>query len=227
MKTKLLMKPFSTLFVLVTLLLSGMSVNAQHSIALADPLPAATIAEGETQLVTFKYTTTVAGGIYQIRFVRKDRNAPWAETDLAPQVTVQDLPAAPDGVVASTSFTVPMDALANFPLGPDQDYLYVASLFAAPWSGYTDNSQAVVITSALSTKSYNKNLNVLAQNPVGNQLVLNNNIDFKSANIFDISGRKVMEFKAVAGNNVDVSRLNKGMYILVSDNNVTTKFLKK
>lgn len=227
MKTKLLMKPFLTLFVLVTLMLSSISANAQHSIALADPLPAATIAEGQTQIVTFRYTSTVAGGKYQIRFARKDKNAPWAETEIAPQTLVQDLPAAPDGATASASFIVPMDALEKYPLGADQDYLWIASFFDANWGGYTDSSQAVEITAALSTKSYNKNLNVLAQNPVGNQLVLNNDANFKSANIFDLSGRKVMEFKTVAGNNVDVSRLNKGMYILVSDNNVTTKFLKK
>lgn len=227
MKTTLLKKNFLTLMVLMTLTLSSINTNAQRSIALVNPLPTATIAEGQTQIVTFTYTTPNANDKYQVRFVRKDRNAPWAETELAPQVLVQDLAAAPDGATATASFTVPADVLTTFPLGAEQDYMYVASLFTESWGGYIDSNQVVTITTALATNSFNKvNSNILAQNPVGNQLVLNSN-DFKTASIFDISGRKVMQFNTTTGNSIEVSQLTKGIYFLVSDTNVKAKFLKK
>lgn len=228
MKSKLLNRLSLTFFMLMTLMLSSVTVNAQRSIVFEAPLPAATIKEGQTQVVTFKYTTTAADGIYQVRFVRKDRNEPWGETNVAPAVAEMNLPAAPQGQVATASFTVPSDALTTTPLGPDQYYAYIVSLFNSDWSGYIDNTKEVVITSNLGTKTFDKETTiVVTQNPVGDQLLLSKTNEFDKASIFDVTGKKVMEFKTSDGSSIDVSHLTSGMYFLVSDTNVKTKFVKK
>ena len=226
MKTTLLKKNFLTLMVLMTLTLSSINVNAQHTIVFADPLPAATIKEGQTQVVTFTYTSTAENDKYQIRFVRKNLYGNWDEVQLAPIVAVENLPVTPTPTTATASFLVPNDVLTAYPLGENQVYQYAVSMMNSGWGDYIGSTMDVEITSNLATNSFNKaEANILAQNPVGNQLMLNNN-DFKSASIFDISGRKVMQFNTV-GNNIEVSQLTKGIYFLVSDTNVKAKFLKK
>lgn len=229
MKTTLQKKPLLALIFLMAISLSSINVSAQRSIAFVDPMPTATIKEGESQVLTFKYTTTAAESVYQIRFVRKDMASPWAEAPLADGVTVTGVAAAPEGATATVSFTVPTDALSKYPLGENQVYMYIASLFTVTdgqWVEYIDSTSQVTITSNLATNSFNKlGSNVLAQNPVGNELILNNN-NFKSASIFDLSGRKVMQFNTVE-NNIEVSQLTKGIYFLISDTNIKAKFLKK
>lgn len=227
MKTKLLKKSFLTLFTVSCLALSSLSMNAQHSIVFTDPLPPTTIAEGATVTVTFKYITATAGDKYQARLVRKTSGT-WAEDKIVPELNVQDLSITPvDGTTATATFTLPNDVLTTLPLGAAQDYRFIVSIFDSAWGNYVGTEQAVTITPILATASFNKaDSKLLTQNPVGDRLLINSNVDFKFATIYDMSGKKVIKITK-ASESTDVSSLKKGVYVIVTDTGIKTKFVKK
>ena len=68
----------------------------------------------------------------------------------------------------------------------------------------------------------------LAENPVGDQLLINVPADFEGAalSVVSLSGQSLLQMQAWQGQPVDVSNLGKGIYLVTIDS-TTLKFIKK
>jgi hypothetical protein len=65
----------------------------------------------------------------------------------------------------------------------------------------------------------------LSPNPTDGELRLDESVDYNSVSIYDIVGKKVMQ--AGKSSVLNVSALDKGVYVLVTDTNLKGKFVKK
>lgn len=91
----------------------------------------------------------------------------------------------------------------------------------------------VVEGSTLGVNSFTTNAFTLYPNPVKNVITIslaNTAISLKSAEIFDLNGRRVLE-SAITNNTINVDKLAIGTYILVvrdvNNKDYTQKFIKE
>lgn len=191
-----------------------------------------TKAEGTTITGTVKYTAPeLSKIIFKLERLTGYPSA-WKEDDIeGTTVVIENLAPTGSGVIATQEYTltIPAGTLANYPLGTDQSYQVVAVLRDMAEVKWIDTRKKLNITSALSIDSFNKqNANLIVQNPVKETLRLNNENDFKSVSIYDITGKMILKTnKEKVANGIDVSSLTKGVYLIVTDNNLKSKFIKE
>lgn len=191
-----------------------------------------TKSEGKTITETVEYTTPDVSKIMFKLQRLTDWPSAWQETDIpGTTVTFDNLAATGSGITAtqSATITIPAGTLANYSLGTDQTYKIVAVLTDMAGNHWTDARKTVVISSVLGTSSFEKqNAKLVAQNPVKGTLVVNNDLDFKSISIYDLSGKAILQVnKENSIDGIDVSNLNNGLYLIATDNNLQTKFIKE
>ncbi|MBP7470444.1 MAG: T9SS type A sorting domain-containing protein, partial [Flavobacterium sp.] len=62
-------------------------------------------------------------------------------------------------------------------------------------------------------------------NKATKSLVVNKSGVYESASVYDVTGKKVMNINLANASNVDLSKLTTGVYILVTNDNKTIKFM--
>lgn len=68
--------------------------------------------------------------------------------------------------------------------------------------------------STLSFGSFDKNSVGLYPNPSSSQITIVSDIDISSIDVFNVLGKKVLSYSELSDNNIDISSLNQGIYIL-------------
>lgn len=85
-------------------------------------------------------------------------------------------------------------------------------------------------TTTLGTNTFNNNSLSYYPNPVENTLNINlKNINIDNISIYDISGKKIIEISHIVNNQIDVSPLEKGVYVLsleTTNGLIKQKFVK-
>lgn len=100
---------------------------------------------------------------------------------------------------------------AGFITYSGQDFLYFAEISCGP----------------LSVKDFKENKFSISPNPASDFINIGNLQENKIFEIYDLNGKKLMEKELNEGNNqIDVSALANGVYLLKSDDNSVTKFVK-
>lgn len=96
-------------------------------------------------------------------------------------------------------------------------------------TGYNNTGNLVTISTVAGLDDINSNGRVMYPNPVNDEIyVITSKLNAKSADIFDLTGRKVLSFKGQSEMKVlNVSSLTNGIYILVTDTKKQFRFVKK
>lgn len=133
------------------------------------------------------------------------------------------LPAAPTGGVFTSSPT-DLYVAPNFMLG---DYIWFIKITVGGVDYFTASNQLVSIVATLSTNSFSIDSNELFINHKLKSLEINNiKLGSKSASIYDITGKKALDsIKLNDNTSVDISNLQTGVYVLVTNDNRRLKFV--
>lgn len=199
------------------------STNTIDSLVLVNP-PTEIVA-GSTVTVTVNYTCP---DTRLIKFGISIYNASGFVSDLVGE-GVDNLPATTSSpVTLSLDLTIPSNATpsANLPAG--QFYKVDTALFTPNYASYIlGNSSNTNLTAPLSTSSFNKSNVKLYPNPVSTILEIDNSIEYATYEIFDISGKLIIKSPKTNLNQINVSELEKGIYILKLDGGESNKFIKE
>jgi hypothetical protein len=199
------------------------SNNALDIIAINNP--PTSINAGSTITISVNYTLA---GARLIKFgISKFSSAgAWIE-DLV-GTGVDNLPGTTTTAVTLTQdLVIPSNAVPSASLTNGEYYKIDAAIFTPGYAAYKigTNTNITITAAPLGVDDFSKNSFRIFPNPVASKLYLND--DFKSVKVYDMSGKKVVELNNSSENSIDVSQLGKGTYILVSDNNRKTKFIKE
>lgn len=190
------------------------------------------VAEEASVTETVAYTTPVISKIFFKLQRITGYPGTWEETDI-PGTTVnfENLAATGVGLTATQTATIaiPASTLANYPLGANQSYVILSVLTDMSGNNWTDVRKTVAISASLGIDKFNKQgSKLIFQNPVKETLIVNNEVAFKSLCIYDLSGKIILKVnKEKTFNGIDVSSLGKGVYLIATDNNLKTKFIKE
>ncbi|WP_159086046.1 T9SS type A sorting domain-containing protein [Flavobacterium faecale] len=105
---------------------------------------------------------------------------------------------------------------------------YVLQIFSAGAQGTTSTEKYninVSNTATLSTRSVELNTVEVYPNPTTGIVTLGNSEEISSAKVYDLLGKVVKTFTNT--NEINISDLNNGTYILKTDNGKTAKIIKK
>jgi hypothetical protein len=190
------------------------------------------VAEDASVTETVQYTTPAISKIFFKLQRITGYPGTWEETDIpGTTVTFENLAATGVGLTATQTATIaiPAATLANYPLGANQSYMILSVLTDMSGNNWTDSRKTVAISASLGTDKFNKQgSKLIFQNPVKETLIINNEVAFKSLSIYDWSGKIILKAnKEKTSNGIDVSSLGKGVYIIATDNNQKTKFIKE
>lgn len=212
MKTKLL------LFFLFAFVLKA---QAQNGIAsFTAPVEAL---RNSNASVTINYTANVAG---QYQFQVFPKNADNSINFGAGGTSIFAggvLPAAPTGGTFTSS---PTDLYVDpaFALG---DYIWFIKITVGGTDYFTATNQLISIVTTLNTNSFSIDVSELFVNSKLKTLEVNRtNLKSESAKIYDITGKLVVNISKLQNTStLSLSNLNKGVYVLVTNDNRKLKFL--
>jgi hypothetical protein len=102
------------------------------------------------------------------------------------------------------------------------DFSFYAGYAGATFYGEADID--FIPNNPLSTNSFDSITSKLSPNPTNGELRLDDSVEYKSVSVYDMVGKKVMQ--VAKSSSLDVSSLDKGVYVLVTDTNLKGKFVK-
>lgn len=139
--------------------------------------------------------------------------------------------------VASTSSTavslmqnlvIPSNTIPSSQLPNGQYYKVDTALFTPAYGSYLKGSSSnVTINSTLSTAIFDKNELKIYPNPVSDFLNITTSLSFNSYEVYDVLGKVVLKVTGMKSNQIDVSKLNKGIYFIKLDDKFVNKFIKE
>ncbi|TRX42853.1 T9SS type A sorting domain-containing protein [Flavobacterium restrictum] len=190
--------------------------------------PVATVMANSTQTISIQYTLSAPRDL-KIGLTEYDASGNYVTS--GPATYLNDVPATTTTpVVMNVDVIVPNDVKLTSALDAGHyykwEYSYSDATSGAYLGGVYTTDQATIIGSLKTSDFEKQKLNFLNQNPVGDRLLINSNVDFKFATIYDMSGKKVIKITK-ASESTDVSSLKKGVYVIVTDTGIKTKFVKK
>jgi hypothetical protein len=216
MKTKLLF---------IALLISTF-INAQ-SITFTSTLTEAQI--GTTVTINYEYTIPADGNIYCAINLYDDStwSSKVADGSLSPAL-------AGTNVTGSFDFTIPSGTTQTADLTGNFNYKLVIELSNAAWdwqAGDYPTTQINLTNSALSLDTFEDSLKQISlyPNPVSESLYIKNlnNLNISNIRILNILGKVVQTKSALNKNqNIDVSKLTSGIYILTIQSESSSKSIK-
>lgn len=149
---------------------------------------------------------------------------------------VSDLVAVGVDVMTTTStaislmqnVVIPSNTTPSSQLPNGQYYKIDTALFTPAYGAYVKGASSnLTITGSLSTTSFNENKVKLYPNPVSDVLNITTSSSFNSYEIYDVIGKVVLKAKGIQSNQIDVSKLEKGIYLIKFDDKFVNKFIKE
>jgi hypothetical protein len=186
--------------------------------------PPTTISAGSTITISVDYTLS---GPRLIKFGISKFSSSGAWINDLVGTGVDNLPATTTTPVTLTQdLMIPSNAIASANLTNGEYYKVDTAIFTPGYASYIMGTNSnITVTGALGIENFSESKFRISPNPVSNKLYLNK--EFKKITIYDITGKKILQSIPTSDNSIDVSRLKKGMYILISDTNQKVKFLKE
>ena len=144
-------------------------------------------------------------------------------------VGVDNLTATTTTLVSLTQeLTIPANAIPSADLPSGQFYKVDTALFTPNYASYIMGASSnLTIGTSLGTNLFNKNNIKIYPNPVSNLLTISDISDLKTYEIYNYIGQKVVNSTALLTNSIEISNLNPGIYFLLFDGQITTKFIKE
>lgn len=206
----------------IALVSSFLATNAQSMTNLSyysEITPSAT-----TLTLTFDYSGVSAGDVFewQLFLAKSDGTPDWGSgRNIAYKGQI-----APDNVGSGTQ-TVTLDVFNTPVVG--EVFTWTGKITLASDgsdTGYNNAGNLVTVVSTLSTADIIKEKISFYPNPAHDKLYINNNgVEISSISILDVTGKQVSEYKSFT-DNIDVSKLDTGVYFLRVNNTSTLKFIK-
>jgi len=127
------------------------------------------------------------------------------------------------------NLVIPSNATPSSLLPNGQYYKVDTALFTPAYGSYLlgSSSNITITTVPLSTTSFNENKVKLYPNPVSDFLNITTSLSLNSYEVYDVLGKVVLKASDTKSNQIDVSKLNKGIYLIKFDDKIVEKFIKK
>lgn len=216
-----------TLLIFTLLLFFAVDVSSQSiSASINDPVEA-----GSDLTLNITYSNSNSNDIIYAAVELKDSNGDWVATVV--ESTLNPVGSSGTDVATSIVLSIPAGATPTASLSGGQYYDVKIELNMENWGGWlagTYPTLTIAASGTLSLKELDKLPAIVFPNPATDILTVQaeNNNEFTSYKIFDISGRLLS--KKTNNNSlqyVDVSKLSTGIYFLQLDNYQPVKFVKR
>lgn len=182
------------------------------------------VALGSTQTVKFNYTASEAGTC-EIQIVPLDASENTVYDGAMSYQTGIPLPAAATTTLFTTTVNIAAAIPQKFIDAGYTKYRWFTYITVAGSPTYLQSAtQYVSFTGGLGVESFVSPSEMYVNNAT-KSLVVNKSGVYKSASVYDVTGKTVLNINLDNVSNVDLSRLNTGVYILVTNDNKKIKFM--
>lgn len=216
-----------TLLLLLTFY--SVSISAQSISATLNPNP---VEAGSDVTLSITYSTTSATDLIYAAIELKNSDATWAATVVEDFSTLNPVGTTGTNVSRTITLSIPSSTTVSSALTGGQYYAIKVALNDSNWTTKEESFYPITIAAqgSLSVSNLEKLPAKLFPNPVQdllNIVPLDENKQFTSYRVFDISGKTLIQNTKLDQKSLNVSKLSKGIYFLQLDNYKPFKFMKE
>ncbi len=183
------------------------------------------VALGSTQTVKFNYTAS-EDGTCEIQIVPLKENGDTVYDGAMCYKTGIPLPAAATTTLFTTTVNIASAIPQKFIDAGYTSYRWFTYITVAGSPTYLQSAtQFVSFTGGTMGLESFVNPSEMYVNKAAKLLIVNKSGVYESANVYDVTGKTVMNIKLTNASNVDLSKLTTGVYILVTNDNKKIKFM--
>ena len=180
---------------------------------------------GSTQTVKFNYTAS-ADATAEIQIVPLDAGGNTVYDGAMSYKTGIQVPAAATTTVFTTTVNIASAIPQKFIDAGYTSYRWFTWIKVGSTTTYLQSAtQFVSFTGGTMRVESFVNPSDMYVNNAAKSLVVNKSGIYESASVYDVTGKMVMNIKLANASNVDLSKLNTGVYILVTNDNKKIKFM--